>query len=85
MESDDDNGDPSRPGTVTANATVDARWAPGARVGEGWWGEGVGAEGGAGSSFVVIINVDIDDFPIPLPTIASWSGELDEGRYDARW
>ena len=64
---EDDNRDPRRPGTVAATATVDARWDPGARVGEGGR-RVVRAAGGAGSSVVFII---VGDFPTPLPTVAS--------------
>ena len=32
---EDDDGDPRRTGNVAANATVNARWATGARVGKG--------------------------------------------------
>ena len=54
----DDDGYPRRPGTVVANATVDARRAPGARVREGGRRD-FGAAGGACSSVV------------PRPTVAS--------------
>ena len=61
-----DNGDPRRPGTVTANSAVDARLVPGASVIQDG-GRGAGA---AGSS-VVVVNTDVDTLPFPPPKIAS--------------
>ena len=69
MESEDDDGDLRHPGTVAENMTVGARRAPGARTGEGGR-RGVGSAGGAGSS-VVVVNVNVDDFPTPLLMVAS--------------
>ena len=55
----------------------------GARFGEGGR-RGFGAADGAGSSVVVVINIDVDNFPIPLPSVASLSGEAykEGGRQD---
>ena len=50
---EDDNRDPRRPGTISENATVDLRWALGARFREGGR-TGVGATGGAG--YLVVVN-----------------------------
>ena len=66
-ELENDDGDPRRSGTVAANATVDVRRVLGARVGEGGR-RGVRSAGGAGS---LVFFVNVDDFPIPFPTVAS--------------
>ena len=61
-ESEDENGDPRRPGTITANANVDAGRVPGAIFGEGGR-RGVRDEDGAGS-LVFVVNTDVNNSPL---------------------
>ena len=69
MESYYYNEYPRRLVTFAANATVVVTRLPGARVGE-VGRRGVRSAGGAGSS-VVVVNVNVNDFPLPPLTIAS--------------
>ena len=66
MESEGDNIDLRRLGTLAENFTVGARWVPGSIFKEGGK-RGVRA---AGSLFVVV-NVNVNEFSTPLPTVAS--------------
>ena len=56
-------------GTVAEKLTVNTIWTLIARVGEGER-RGVRDMGGPGS-LVVVVNVNVDKFPLPPPTVAS--------------